>query len=116
MNQTAVQEKKHFECHFNCSFFSLKLHTPSVNKGLNVNFDILKTTRDFDGSLHQLYRLAENRISQSNVAEKIMVSYIQISKISLQSIVADKTTAKYIQISKISLQISLVVKLDITRP
>jgi len=45
-----------------------------------------------------------------------MVSYIQISKISLQSIVADKTTAKYIQISKISLQISLVVKLDITRP
>jgi propanediol dehydratase small subunit len=45
-----------------------------------------------------------------------MASYIQISKISLQSIVEDKIIANYIQISKISLQISLVVKLDITRP
>ena len=45
-----------------------------------------------------------------------MASYIHISKINLQAIVAEKIMASYIQISKISLQISLVVKLDITRP
>ena len=41
-----------------------------------------------------------NRMQQ----EKIMASYIHISKINLQAIVAEKIMASYIQISKISLQ------------